>query len=294
MKRTSILLSHIAPLSASALTNGSMEVKLTRDTINSSVAILELNRPKSLNNLTISLADAFEKAVHEISQDRTIRCVVLTGAGKAFSAGGDLDWLKTRTTEKYPNNNTEVMAKFYNRFLQVRNIPVPVVSYINGAAIGAGFCLALATDIRVAEAGAKMGLNFLRLGIHPGMGVTHTLHQIVGTQTAAEMILTARLISGKEAKEKGIVAAAVEGDAAAREYTLNLARMIASNAPSAVRSYTRTLRNTVGNGLDQALLREADAQATSYASPELHIGLEAVRAKKDPVFPDTTAPPGDT
>lgn len=269
-----------------------MEVKISRDKVNDGVVILELNRPKSLNNLTISLADALQTAVDEISADRSVRAVMLTGSGKAFSAGGDLDWLHARTTEKYPNNNTEVMHKFYNRFLHIRNIPVPVITYINGAAIGAGLCLALATDVRVAEASAPMSLNFLKLGIHPGMGVTHTLHQIVGTQTAAEMILTAATITGKQAQEKGLVVAAIEGDSAAREYALNLCRSIAQNAPSATRSYVKTLRSQVGLGLDQALLREADAQATSYASPELPLGLEAVRSKRTPTFPNTTPPPG--
>jgi enoyl-CoA hydratase len=151
------------------------------DTQPNGVYTLHFDNEKKLNPMTVAMGEKFEETMTKLASDKKIRCLVLTGKGKAFSAGGDLNFLKDRTKDT-PYNNSKIMRAFYRRFLSLRNLPVPVISAINGPAIGAGFCVALATDIRVANPKAKMGLNFVKIGLHPGMAATHFLPQIVGTQ----------------------------------------------------------------------------------------------------------------
>ena len=107
---------------------------------------------------------------------------MLPGAGKAFSAGGDLEWLLARHRDT-PDNNIRIMQEFYKKFLVLRSLPVPVIAAINGPAVGAGLCLAMGgADIRVASNNARMGVTFTKLGLHPGMAATHFLPTIVGPQ----------------------------------------------------------------------------------------------------------------
>ena len=135
-----------------------------------------------MNALTEPMGDALTAVVTRLQSDPGVRCAVLTGAGRAFSAGGDLDWLMQRHRDT-PENNISVMTKFYKRFLVMRQIPVPVIAAINGPAIGAGLCLAVGgADVRVASSGAKLGVTFTKLGLHPGMAATHFLPQLVGPQ----------------------------------------------------------------------------------------------------------------
>jgi len=164
----------------------------------------------------------------------------------------------------------------------------PVVAAINGPAIGAGLCLALACDVRIAAAGAKMGVTFVGLGLHPGMGATHTLPRLVGPQAAAKMMLTGEVISGSQAQRIGLVAEAVsadeeEGEAAVAR-AIELAARMAAQAPVAVRATVRTLRLGTEDGLERALWREADAQAQSYASADLAEGVDALLEKRRPSF----------
>ena len=128
------------------------------------VALITLNVPEKLNAMTTSLAEAFGIIVAQLIEDPSdYGCVVITGAGRAFSAGGDLDWLRLRTRDT-PSRNSKIMHDFYNKFLRVRHIPLPVIAAINGPAIGAGFCFAMACDIRIVSKKAKLGFTFVGLG----------------------------------------------------------------------------------------------------------------------------------
>ena len=147
------------------------------------VAIITLNDPKRLNALNATMGDEFVSIIHDLIESNDmdgLGAVVLTGSGRAFSAGGDLNFLKDRSNDT-PYRNAVIMRRFYERFLSVRKLPVPVVAAINGPAIGAGLALALACDVRVASKDAKMGITFVGLGLHPGMGSTHFLPRLVGS-----------------------------------------------------------------------------------------------------------------
>jgi len=226
----------------------------------------------------------FKDAVAELREDcktEDIRAVVVTGNGRAFSAGGDLDFLRDRHHDK-PANNAPIMRAFYDGFLCVRTLPVPVIAAINGHAVGAGLCFALACDIRIAAAKAKLGVTFVGLGLHPGMASTHFLPKIVGPQVASQLLLTGELISGTEAEKKGVVAEAVEGEV--MERAMEMANQMAKAGPIAVQTCVRTLRNAQDEGLERAVWREADAQAQTYASQDLLEGVNAVAEKRTPEF----------
>lgn len=247
------------------------------DGVRTGVAILTLQREDRLNALTVAMGAAFEVAVASLAMEPELRAVVVTGAGKAFSAGGDLDFLEERAAAS-PQQNAEEMRAFYRRYLSVRQLPVPVLAAIQGPAIGAGLCLALACDVRIAATKAKLGFTFVSLGLHPGMGATFLLPALVGPQTASRLLLTGDVIDGEEASRLGLVAEAVSAEETL-PVTLAYARRMAAAGPVAVRSTARSLRLQDERGLEQALWREADAQAQCYATSDFLRGISAVRDK---------------
>ncbi|KAL2913830.1 hypothetical protein HK105_206709 [Polyrhizophydium stewartii] len=248
------------------------------------VVTVAFNRPDTLNPMTEPMGREFTAVLGELGRDRGVRAVVLTGAGRAFSAGGDLEFLRQRTQTE-PLRNAEIMRAFYELYLRpVITLPVPIIAAINGHAVGAGFCLALACDMRVASTKAKVGLNFVRIGMPPGMGGSYTLPILVGPQVAARMILTGDLVGGDEAAALGLVLRAVAPDALAGD-ALALARRVASASPAAVRQTVATLRMRFFDGaFERALQREADSQAICYNAPDMAEGLKAIAERRDPVF----------
>jgi enoyl-CoA hydratase/carnithine racemase len=185
--------------------------KLVDVYVNNGVGVIVLNDPKKLNALTEDMGYQFVDAVSMMkraSQDQLIRSCIITGSGDAFSAGGDLDWLRARHYAS-PYANKLTMIKFYNLFLCVKDIPVPTIAAINGAAIGAGMCMTLACDFRIAAHESKIGFTFAKLGIHPGMGASYLLPRVISSQLASDYLLTGKIVSGDIAKRDGLVLDAV-------------------------------------------------------------------------------------
>jgi len=248
---------------------------------NDQVAVITLNNPSKLNALTEDMGNELTASVGELLGKKELRAAILTGAGKAFSAGGDLAWLLERHGDT-AENNIRVMQEFYKKFLVMRDLPVPVIAAINGPAVGAGLCLAVGgADIRVASASARMGVTFTKLGLHPGMAATHFLPALVGPQHAADLLLTGRLVTAQEALSMGLVARV--GDDA-----LELARQIAADlctsAPVSVRTLVTTLRDQGSRGLEAAYLREATAQSVCYPTRDLKEGVTALQERRKPTF----------
>ena len=256
-------------------------VRVARDDADATVTVVTLNQPDNLNAMTVTMGDEIEAVVADLRSlpPSELRAIVLTGAGRAFSAGGDLAFLDARRDDS-PTCNAETMRRFYARFLSIRKLPVPVVACINGPAIGAGLCFAMAADVRVTHDKAKLGFTFVGLGLHPGMGATHTI-----ALAASRMLLTGDIVGGQEALALGLVTVSCADAPAALAEALGIARRIAAQSPLAVRATLRTLRQTADFGLDAALQREADAQAQSYASADYAEGLAAIKAKVTPSFP---------
>lgn len=257
-------------------------VRVTRD---DGVAVLTLNDPERRNAMTVTMGEALHGALGSLAEDGGLRCAVLTGAPPAFSAGGDLEMLEdhARRSRDEGFDASEPMLEFYRLFLSLRELPVPVVAAVNGHAIGAGMCAAMACDLVVVAEEARLGVTFARLGIHPGMGASWLLPRLVGRQRAAELLYTGRLISGTEAVAAGI-ALAVHPAAEVLEGALDLARRIATSAPRVVRQLKTTLERSWQHDLDEHLQAEAAAQATSYASDDALEGIAAVREGREPRF----------
>ncbi len=247
------------------------------------IAHIVLNNPSTRNAMTVQMGEEFRRAVEEVKLDKSVRAVVVSGAGGVFSAGGDTQFLADRIKDT-PTNNVAVMRQFYSRFLCLRTLPVPVVASITGHAIGAGFCVALACDVRVASKDAKLAVNFVRLGIHPGMGATFTLPRLIGLSGASRLLLTGDTISSDEAMRLGLVSHVAESPEATDAAALKQASLIATSSSIAVRETLSTLRGNPAD-LDAALQREAEAQAACYAQgKDLGEALAALRERRTPKF----------
>jgi enoyl-CoA hydratase/carnithine racemase len=253
------------------------------------VVTLTFNDPGRLNAMTQAMGEAFAAAIPELAADASLRAVVLAGAGRAFSAGGDLGMIEARAAEGAAagagarGRIRDFMRSFYGLFLAVRDLPCPTVAAIHGPAIGAGLCVALACDVRIAASDAKLGLNFTQLGLHPGMGATWTLPRLVGPAHAAEILFSSRLLSGREAAEMGLVNRALAADEvlpAARA----LAAEFAAAAPLAVRGVKRSLRRSEQASLEQQLGTEAEEQAACFESRDVREGLAAARERRAAKF----------
>jgi enoyl-CoA hydratase len=267
-----------------------MEGALVRVERDGAIALLTFHDPDRLNAMTEAMGRALREAALALRDDASLRVAVLTGSGRAFSAGGDLDMIesKARAAAASPGGsvreeNRAFMESFYRLYLSVRELPFPSVAAIHGPAIGAGLCVALACDVRIAAREAKLGLNFARLGIHPGMGASWTLPRLVGPARAAELLFTGRILDGAEAERIGLVNRAV-----AREEVLPtalaLAGEIAASAPLAVRGTKQALARSLDVSLDEQLRFEAEQQSRNYESDDLREGIAAARAKRPPRF----------
>jgi enoyl-CoA hydratase len=246
------------------------------------VATLTLNRPEERNAMTPAMGEEVQDACRELTSLPGLRAVIVTGAGSAFAAGGKFDFIEDVTN--LPAEERRLRMKwFYRLFLAIADVPVPTIAAINGHAIGAGLCFPLACDLRIAAEGAKLGLNFVTLGLHPGMGGSFLLPRLVGVARAADLILTGRLVEATEAREIGLVSEVVPAERLlprARE----LASVIARNAPIAVRQAKESLYKNLGATLDEALDREAFSQSIDYGTADLREGLSAAREKRKPTF----------
>jgi len=248
----------------------------------SGVFELCLNDAPTRNAMSEQMAAEFEAAVCALSKNSAVRVVVLRGAGNAFSGGGHLDMLFEKT-KIGAEKNRELMLTFYRQFLSLRELPMPVIAAINGHAVGAGLCLALACDIRICHEQAKLGLNFVHLGLHPGMAATYFLPQLVGPARAAELLFTGKIIAATEAAKIGLINE-VCAESEFENRVAAVAGAIRKAGPKAMRALKASLREMEGRSLSHALEREASCQAESYASSEFLEGITAAKEKREPKF----------
>ena len=246
------------------------------------IGVLSLNRPDKLNALTPEMGQAIRELVRRLNADASLRCLIVRGEGRSFSAGGDLSFLERNLTQDPATNRTE-MVEFYTRFLSLREVDVPTIALIQGRATGAGLCLALACDMRFAASDALLSVNFVRLGLTPGMAGSYSLTRLVGSARAAELLLTGRAVSGLEAAAIGLVNGACDPGQLA-ELGASVAKDIATAGPYAVRETKVLMREALELPLIEALEAEAAAQARCFAGRELREGLQAVRERREASF----------
>ena len=246
------------------------------------VVTLTLNRPEIRNAMNVELTDAFSAEIARIGADPDVRAVVVTGAGKAFCSGGDLGWINPGPGASVPEMRRK-MRSFYPQFLAVRNLDVPVIAAINGPAIGAGLCLAMACDMRVASQTATLAAPFTRLGMHPGMAATYLLTRLVGTARASELLFTSRTVDAAEAEHIGLVNRVVPPDEL-MDTAAQIAGEIASNAPIPMGMVKRAIYIAERADMETMLEYEGLAQPITMGTEDLLEGLKAVKERRPPEF----------
>lgn len=255
---------------------------LTLDRPAPGVARLRLDNPAQRNAMSAGMTRSWVAAIDELAGDRTVRVVVVTGAGTAFTSGGDTAWLAGEPDASV-DELRERMLPFYRAWLGVRRLEVPTIAAINGPAIGAGLCLALACDLRWSARGARMGVPFTRLGLHPGMAGTYTLRDVVGSAAARDLFLTGRLVADEEALALGLVSRVIE-QGSFDEQVLAGAVAVAGAAPIATRLTKIALAGPGHADVEAALQWEALAQPITLATADLQEGIAAQRERRPPVF----------
>jgi enoyl-CoA hydratase/carnithine racemase len=246
------------------------------------VVTLTLNRPEKRNPISErDVVDALVDALKRVQLDASARAVILTGAGSAFSSGGDLKAMEAALEERASNPSATVAyyAEGIQRIpLAFEALDVPVIAAVNGPAIGAGTDLACMCDLRIASEDARFAESFVKIGIIPGDGGAWLLPRIVGWSKACEMALTGDIVSAQEALACGLVSQVVPKDdllPAARR----LAARIAVNPPLAVRATKRLLREGRFASLGALLQMSASAQAIAHTTAEHREALAAALAK---------------
>ncbi|HEX2470743.1 MAG TPA: enoyl-CoA hydratase-related protein [Candidatus Limnocylindrales bacterium] len=244
------------------------------------VATLTLDRPDSLNALTVPVKVALREALESMAEDRAVRAVILTGAGRAFCAGQDL---AEREEPDAAPLDVEVRERYNPIIRALRSMGQPAIAAVNGVAAGAGASLAFACDIRIAAAEARFMLAFGRIGLVPDSGATWFLPRLVGPAKAAELALVGDPVDASEALRLGLVSRVVPGDQLITE-ARTIADRLADGAPLAMALTKGALERALTIDLDEALEGEAKLQGIAGASADHAEGLAAFREKRPPRF----------
>ncbi len=251
------------------------------------VELWTLNRPERLNALPdLGDGDVFAAACEAVNADQGVRCVVLTGAGRAFSAGGDLKAMQGKS-DLFEGTGTEIRER-YRRVVHriVRSLyglEVPLIAAVNGPAMGLGCDIAGLADLRIASEAASFGVPFLKLGILPGDGGTWLMPRNVGYARAAELLFTSRTLDATTALEWGLVNRVVPAAALMSE-AMAMAGTVAGQAPQALRMTKALLRQGRDATFDQILEMTAAMQALAHLTDDHAEGVAAVLEKRPADF----------
>ena len=246
------------------------------------VVLLTLDNPAQRNAMSPPMTEAWTATIAALAADRDVLAVVVTGEGSAFCSGGDPRWIAGEPDAPV-HRLRDRMLGFYRAWLSIRDLDVPTIAAINGPAVGAGLCLALACDIRYAAASARMSVPFVRLGMHAGMAATYTLPNVVGEAHARELLLTGRMVDAEEALRMGMVSS-VTPDEQFLDTVLETAAAVAATAPIASRLTKVALRDGGHADFDSAIGWEALAQPVTLATEDLQEGVRASKERRPPAF----------
>ncbi len=226
------------------------------------VATVTLNRPDKLNAYIPAMGDEVVDAFGRIRDDADARVVVLTGAGRGFCAGVDLDALKEHQASVAASGGKALGEEaFVKRFpLELAAFPKPVIAAINGAAIGVGVTMVLPCDLRIAAESAKLGVTFVKLGILPGLGSTHWLPRLVGMANAKDLVLTGRVVRAPEALSMGLVNRVVPDGELMKEVR-EVADALAALDPPVLAAAKRVLHAGAEATMEEAMQNEARESA---------------------------------
>jgi enoyl-CoA hydratase/carnithine racemase len=267
-----------------------------REEIRPGVALVTLNRPERLNALSWDLVDELHTTLDDIGRDNSLRVVVLTGTGRGFCAGLDL----TSTTGSSLSKGLSGVAggmrsqeHIADLMLHLRRIPQPVIAAVNGVAVGGGLALALYSDIRIAAASARFGVQFIRVGLSGcDVGVSYALPRIVGASHAFELSLTGRIIDADEAARIGLVSRVVPDDTLL-DVALETADAILANSPFGVVMTKEVLwANLSAPSAESAIALENRTQILASQSGDFVEAITAFAEKRPPDFTTKTGKKG--
>lgn len=243
------------------------------------ITTITLNRPDKLNAFFGTMREDLLRALADAEANRESRVVIVTGAGRAFCAGGDVEYMSSLQGEGKVDVFRGLLDAGRDVVLKLASMSKPVIASINGVAAGAGCNLALACDFRLASDVAKLGETFVRIGLHPDWGGTWLLPRLVGRSRAAELLMTGRMIDAEEAAAIGMIDRVVAAtDLAAETHTL--ARALAAGPPLAIAAIKRALQATERNDLAGQLDLEARHQIEAFRSRDAAEGMAAFFEKR--------------
>jgi 2-(1,2-epoxy-1,2-dihydrophenyl)acetyl-CoA isomerase len=243
------------------------------------VATLTLNRPQALNAFVPQMNQEVLQALRDGERDAEVRCLMITGAGRAFCAGQDL---KGRTPEQKGSLGASLRERYNPMIRQIRQMETIVIAAVNGVAAGAGCNLALACDLRVASEEAKFIQSFIRVGLAPDSGGSFILPRLVGLSKALELLLLGDSIDAREAQRIGLVARVFPTDEFAASARLIAERV--ARAPRSIGLIKRAVNHANLGNLENALEYEAHLQEIAGRSADYDEGVKAFLEKRMPVF----------
>jgi enoyl-CoA hydratase/carnithine racemase len=248
------------------------------------ICTITFNQPDKLNAMNDVMAEEFRTAIHKIRMDPEPKVLILTGAGRAFSAGGNLEKMRGNVGSNPAKRKKESFA-FYNSFLRIMDLEIPTIAAINGHAIGAGACVSLACDMRIAATDSKIGFTFAKIGLHPGMGAEYFLTRMIGRARTFELLMTGDILPAEEAFRIGLVNHLVPPEKL-MEKALELAGKIAAMPVLPIRMLKESIDAATRNTLAETLHREAAYQSLCYMTTDIAEGIDAAREKRPSSFKD--------
>lgn len=251
--------------------------------IDDGIATIRLNRPNKLNAFAGTMREELARTLLEVGENESVRVVVITGAGRGFSAGGDIDYMQELQSKREILEFTRLLSAGAAIVTTIRELAQPVIASVNGVAAGAGLNLALACDMRIASETARFSASFVKIGLHPDWGGTYFLPRLVGASRAMELMMTGRLIEAEEALSIGLVDQVVAQERLS-EITTKLARSIAYGPPIAIRDLKKSVYESENNELRMQIRLETENQIRAFLSSDATEGLKAFREKRSPRF----------
>ncbi|HSL54215.1 MAG TPA: enoyl-CoA hydratase [Pyrinomonadaceae bacterium] len=247
------------------------------------ILTITLNRPERLNAFVGHMRRDLAEALEHAGSDRSVRVVVITGAGRAFCAGGDIAFMAELMQRRDAEEFSRILGAGRRVILAIRQMTKPVIASINGPASGAGCNLALACDLRIASTTATFSQSFAKVGLHPDWGGTYFLPRLVTPNKACEMFFLGESIDAAEAVRLGIVNQVVAPEEL-ESATLQLAQRLRAAPPIALAAAKHAVYMSHASELEEMLRYETEAQLRCFESDDGHEGVHAFLEKREPKF----------
>ncbi len=245
--------------------------------VKENIAVLTLSRPESMNVINSELLNGLGEAIKDLSHNKNVRAMIITGEGKAFAAGADIKELKGMKPDKAFNFS----RKGQQIFQRLENLDFPVIAGVNGFALGGGCELAMACDFRIAAETAKLGLPEVSLGLMPGFAGTQRMIRLIGYANAMYLMVTAETITALEAQELGLVQKVTE-PVELMDACFSIAKKISKQGKYAVRAVKELTRKGMHTDFDNAGELESEVFAGLFDRPEANEGINAFLEKRAP------------